>query len=40
MKLVFVDVAVERWQQFTGGRAVLAETREPLAELKAKRIAA
>ncbi len=33
----YVDVAVERWQQFTGQAAVLAETGESFADLKAKR---
>jgi len=36
----YVDVAIERWQQFTGANAVLAETGETFAELKAKRLAA
>jgi hypothetical protein len=36
----YVDVALERWQQFTGANAVLAETGEPFADLKAKRLAA
>jgi DNA modification methylase len=35
----YVDVAIERWQQFTGANAVLAETGETFAELKAKRLA-
>jgi DNA modification methylase len=33
----YVDVAIERWQQFTGANAVLAETGETFAHLKAKR---
>ena len=33
-----VDVAVERWQQFTGAKAILAETGEAFADLKAKRL--
>ena len=33
----YVDVAVERWQQFTGQAAVLAETGESFADLKSKR---
>ena len=37
---VYVDVAVERWQQFTGANAVLAENGETFADLKAKRLAA
>lgn len=37
---VYVDVAVERWQQFTGGTAVLDGTSETFAEVKAKRLAA
>ena len=36
----YVDVAVERWQQFTGTKAVLADTGETFADLKAKRPAA
>jgi DNA modification methylase len=36
----YVDVAIERWQQFTGGSATLAETGESFADLKAKRLAA
>ena len=36
----YVDVAVERWQQFTGAKAVLADTGETFADLKAKRPAA
>jgi DNA modification methylase len=34
----YVDVAIERWQQFTGANAVLAETGETFADLKAKRL--
>ena len=34
----YVDVAVERWQQFTGAIAVVAETGETFADLKAKRL--
>jgi len=37
---IYVDVAIERWQQFTGATAVLAETGETFADLKAKRLAA
>ena len=37
---VYVDVAIERWQQFTGATAVLADTGETFADLKAKRLAA
>ena len=37
---IYVDVAIERWQQFTGANAVLAETGETFADLKAKRLAA
>jgi len=33
----YVDVAIERWQQFTGANAVLAETGETFANLKAKK---
>lgn len=36
----YVDVAIERWQQFTGGSATLAETGERFVDLKAKRLAA
>ncbi len=35
----YVDVAIERWQQFTGAYAVLADTGETFADLKAKRLA-
>ncbi len=35
----YVDVAIERWQQFTGANAVLAETGETFGEMKAKRLA-
>ena len=34
----YVDVAIERWQAFTGTRATLAETGESFADLKAKRL--
>ena len=33
----YVDVAFERWQQFTGTNAVLAVTGETFSDLKAKR---
>ncbi len=36
----YVDVAIERWQQFTGANAVLAETGETFADLKTKRLGA
>jgi len=36
----YIDVAIERWQQFTGANAVLADTGETFADLKAKRLAA
>ncbi|SLN77720.1 hypothetical protein ROA7023_04485 [Roseisalinus antarcticus] len=36
----YVDVAIERWQAFTGETAVLIETDESFAALKAKRLAA
>ncbi|MFU8779003.1 MAG: DNA methylase, partial [Roseovarius sp.] len=36
----YVDVAIERWQSFTGEEAVLVGTRETFAALKAKRLAA
>ena len=35
----YIDVAIDRWQQFTGANAVLADTGETFAELKAKRLA-
>ena len=34
----YVDVAIERWQAFTGEDAVLAETGESFAALKARRL--
>ena len=36
----YVDVAIERWQQFTSANAVLGETGETFADLKAKRLVA
>ncbi len=36
----YVDVAIERWQAFTGAAALLADTSESFAELKAMRLAA
>jgi DNA modification methylase len=36
----YVDVAIERWQRFTGANAVLAESGETFADLKARRLAA
>ena len=33
-------MTIERWQQFTGANAVLAETGETFADLKEKRLAA
>jgi len=36
----YVDVAIERWQSFTGEDAVLAETGETFTALKARRLAA
>ncbi|MFN3311931.1 MAG: DNA methyltransferase [Hyphomonas sp.] len=35
---VYVDVAVERWQQFSGTNAVPAETGKTVADLKVKRL--
>jgi type III restriction enzyme len=35
---VYVDVAVERWQQFTGENAVLVGAGETFADLKASRL--
>jgi len=37
---VYVDVAIERWQAFTGEEAVLADSGETFAALKSKRLAA
>ena len=37
---VYVDVAIERWQAFTGEEAVLADSGESFASLKSKRLAA
>ena len=34
----YVDVAVERWQQFTGEAAVLADSGETFADIKTKKI--
>jgi DNA modification methylase len=34
----YVDVAIERWQSFTGQEATLAETGESFAVLKSKRL--
>jgi DNA modification methylase len=34
----YVDVAIERWQQFTGANAVLADNGETFTDLKAKRL--
>ena len=36
----YVDVAIERWQAFTGAEAVLSETGETFAALKSLRLAA
>jgi len=36
----YVDVAIDRWQQFTRANAVLAETGETFADFKAKRLPA
>jgi DNA modification methylase len=33
----YVDVAIERWQSFTGSEAVLVETGESFAALKVRR---
>ena len=35
----YIDLAIERWQQFTGANAVLADTGETFADLKAMRLA-
>jgi DNA modification methylase len=37
---VYVDVAIERWQAFTGEEALLADSGESFARLKSKRLAA
>ena len=37
---VYVDVAIERWQAFTGEEAVLTDSGESFAALKSKRLAA
>ena len=37
---VYVDVAIERWQAFTGEEAVLTDSGESFASLKSKRLAA
>jgi DNA modification methylase len=37
---VYVDVAIERWQAFTGEDAVLADSGESFTSLKSKRLAA
>ncbi|CUH61573.1 site-specific DNA-methyltransferase [Thalassobacter stenotrophicus] len=37
---VYVDVAIERWEAFTGEEAVLADSGESFASLKSKRLAA
>ena len=34
----YIDVAIDRWQQFTGANAVLAKTGETFAALKTKRL--
>ena len=36
----YVDVAVQRWQAFTGEQAVLAESGETFSALKSRRLAA
>ena len=36
----YVDVAVTRWQDFTGERAVLESTGQAFDEIKAERLAA
>jgi DNA modification methylase len=35
---VYVDVAIERWQAFTGEEAVLADSGESFTILKSKRV--
>ena len=40
LNLAYVDVAIERWQAFTGKETMLAETGESFAALKSKRLAA
>jgi DNA modification methylase len=34
---VYVDLAIERWQQFTGQKAVLAETQETFEHVGIRR---
>jgi DNA modification methylase len=36
----YVDVAIERWQAFTGKEAVLAESGETFGTLKSQRLTA
>jgi DNA modification methylase len=36
----YVDVAIERWQAFTGEEAVLQDSGETFAALKSQRLAA
>jgi DNA modification methylase len=36
----YVDVAIERWQTFTGEDVILAETGESFSALKSQRLAA
>ena len=36
----YIDVAVERWQKFTGGQAVLEGAEKSFDELKSERVAA
>lgn len=40
LKQAYVDVAIERWQQFSGANALLADTGETFDDLEAKRLAA
>jgi hypothetical protein len=40
LKPTYVDVAIERWQQFTGAKAVPTDTGDTYAEPKAKKLAA
>ena len=39
LKPAYIDVAIERWQQFTGQDALLVETGENFAALKSQRLA-
>jgi DNA modification methylase len=38
LNAAYVDVAIERWQQFTGEDAVLVRAGETFADIKARRL--